>query len=52
MVDGNIPVERIKESTKVTVTSENARKLQEPITILDRPFDVRGTDDKILIYIL
>ena len=43
MVDGNIPIERIKESTKVTVTSENARKLQEPITILDRPFDVRGT---------
>jgi hypothetical protein len=43
MVDGNIPIERIKESTKVTVTSENARKLQEPITILNRPFDVRGT---------
>ena len=43
MGDGNIPIERIKESTKVTVTSENARKLQEPITILDRPFDVRGT---------
>lgn len=43
MVDGNIPIERIKENTKVTVTSENARKLQEPVTILDRPFDVRGT---------
>jgi hypothetical protein len=43
MVDGNIPIERIKESTKVIVTSENARKLQEPITILDRPFDVQVT---------
>ena len=52
MVDGNIPIERIKESTKVTVTSENARKLQEPITILDRPFDVPRNGDKILIYIL
>ena len=43
MADGNIPIERIKEITKVTVTSENARRLQEPITILDRPIDVRGT---------
>jgi hypothetical protein len=43
MTDGNIPIERIKEITKVTVTSENARRLQEPITILDRPYDVRGT---------
>jgi hypothetical protein len=43
MVDGNIPIERTKEITKVTVTSENARRLQESITILDRPFDVRGT---------
>jgi hypothetical protein len=43
LVDGNIPIERIKEITKVTVTSENARRLQESITILDRPFDVRGT---------
>ncbi|MGB7955298.1 MAG: hypothetical protein WCF23_15065 [Candidatus Nitrosopolaris sp.] len=42
LVDGNIPIERIKEITKVTVTSENARRLQESITILDRPFDVRG----------
>ena len=43
MSDGNNPIERIKEITKVTVTSENARRLQEPITILDRPIDVRGT---------
>ena len=43
MADGSIPIERIKEITKVTVTSENARRLQEPITILDRPFDVLGT---------
>jgi hypothetical protein len=43
LVDGNIPIERIKEITKVTVTSENARRVQDPITILDRPFDARGT---------
>jgi hypothetical protein len=43
MVDGNIPIERTKDITKVTVTSENARRLQEPITILDRPADVRRT---------
>jgi hypothetical protein len=43
MVDGIIPTERTKEITKVTVTSENARRLREPITILDRPADVRGT---------
>jgi hypothetical protein len=43
LVDGNIPIERIKEIIKVTVTSENARRAQDPITILDRPADVRGT---------
>ena len=43
MTEGNIPIERIKEITKVTVTSENARRLQEPITILDKPYDVQGT---------
>jgi hypothetical protein len=43
LVDGNIPIERIKEITKLTVTSENARRLRDPITILDRPADVRGT---------
>jgi hypothetical protein len=47
MVDRNIPIEGIKESTKVTVTSEIARKLQGPITILDRPFDVRGTYEQV-----
>lgn len=43
MVDGIIPTERTKEITKVTVTSENARRLQESITILGRPTDVLGT---------
>jgi hypothetical protein len=43
LADGNIPIERIKEMTKVTVTSENARRLRDPITILERPADVRGT---------
>ena len=43
MEDGYIPIERTKDVTKVGVTSENARRLQEPITILDRPADVRGT---------
>ena len=42
MVDGNIPIERTKDITKVTVTLENARRIQEPITILDRLADVRG----------
>lgn len=43
--DNNDSIDRNdnKLGTKVTITSENARKLQEPITILDRPFDVRGT---------
>ena len=41
MVKGNIPIERIKEMTKVIVTSENTR-LQKRITILDRPSDTRG----------
>jgi hypothetical protein len=43
MVDGNIPIEMIKEITRVIVTSENARRLQEHMTILDKPADVRGT---------
>jgi hypothetical protein len=43
LTEGNIPIERIKEITKVTVTSENARRLQEPISILDKPYDVQGT---------
>jgi hypothetical protein len=43
MVDGIIPTERTKEITKVTVTSENARRLQESITIVDRPTDVLAT---------
>jgi hypothetical protein len=43
MTDSNIPIERIKDITKVIVTSENARRLQEPITILDRPADIQGT---------
>jgi hypothetical protein len=41
MVKGNIPIERIKEMTKVIVTSENTR-LQKHITILDRPSGARG----------
>jgi len=43
MVDGNIPVEMVKEITRLIVTSENARRLQEYMTILDKPADVRGT---------
>jgi len=43
MVDGNIPIEMVKEITRVIVTSENARRLQEYMTILDKPADVRGT---------
>jgi hypothetical protein len=43
MVEGIIPTERTKEITKVTVTSENARRLQESITIVDRPTDVLAT---------
>jgi hypothetical protein len=43
MTDSNIPMERIKDITKVIVTSENARRLQESITILDRPADNQGT---------
>ena len=42
LVKGNIPIERIKEMTKVIVTSENASRLQKRITILDRPSDARG----------
>jgi hypothetical protein len=41
-VKGNIPIERIKEMTKVIVTSENASRLQKRITILDKPSDARG----------
>jgi hypothetical protein len=43
MTGNNIPIERIKDITKVIVASENARRLQEPITILDRPADIQGT---------
>lgn len=43
MVEDIIPTERTKEITKVTVTSENARRLQESITIVDRPTDVLAT---------
>ena len=43
MTDSNIPIERIKDITKVIVTSENARRLQESMTILDRPADIQGT---------
>lgn len=43
MTDSSIPIERIKDITKVIVTSENARRLQEPVTILDRPADIQGT---------
>jgi hypothetical protein len=49
MVDGNVPIEMVKEITRVIVTSENARQLQEYMTILDKPADFRGTD-KIIIY--
>jgi len=43
MVDGNIPVEMVKEITRLILTSENARRLQEYMTILDKPADIRGT---------
>jgi hypothetical protein len=43
MVDGNIPIEMVKQITRVIVTSENARRLQEDMTILDKPTDIRGT---------
>jgi hypothetical protein len=43
MVNGNIPIEMIKHITRVIVTSENARRSQEYITILDKPADVIGT---------
>jgi len=43
MIDGNIPIEMVKEITRVIVTSENAGRLQEYMTILDKPADVRGT---------
>ena len=43
MVDGNIPIEMVKEITRVIVTSENAGRLQEYMTILDKPAAVRGT---------
>ena len=42
MGDGRIPTP-VKEITMVIVTSENARRLQEYMTILDKPADVRGT---------
>jgi len=43
MIDGNIPIEMVKEITRVIVTSVNAGRLQEYMTILDKPADVRGT---------
>jgi hypothetical protein len=43
MVDGNVPLEMIKQITRMIVTSENARRLQAQITILDKPADVIGT---------
>jgi hypothetical protein len=43
MIDGNIPIEMIKQITRVIVTSENAGRLQEYVTILDKPADIRGT---------
>jgi hypothetical protein len=43
MVDGNIPIEIVKHITRVIVTSENARRVQEHVTILDKPADIRGT---------
>ena len=43
MVDGNIPIEIVKQTTRVIVTSENAGRLQEYVTILDKPADIRGT---------
>jgi len=43
MVDGNVPIEMIKDITRVIVTSENAKRLQEYMTILDKPADFRGT---------
>jgi hypothetical protein len=43
MVDGNIPIEMVKQITRVIVTSENAGRLQEYVTILDKPADIRGT---------
>jgi len=43
VTDSNIPIEMIKDITKVIVTSENARRLQESMTILDRPAVTQGT---------
>jgi hypothetical protein len=43
MVDGNIPIEIVKQITRVIVTSENAGRLQEYVTILDKSADIRGT---------
>ncbi len=43
IVDGNIPIEIVKQITRVIVTSENAGRLQEYVTILDKPADIRGT---------
>jgi hypothetical protein len=39
MVNGNVPIEMVKEVTRVIVT----RRLQEYMTILDKPADFRGT---------
>jgi len=43
MINGNIPLEKTKDIAKVTVTLENARRLQERITILDKSDGVRDT---------
>jgi len=44
IIDANIPIEMVKEITRVIVTSvENTRRLQKYMTILDKPADVRGT---------
>jgi hypothetical protein len=43
MINGNIPLEKTKDIAKVTVTLENAGRLQEQITILDKSDGVRGS---------
>ena len=42
IIESNIPTERTKEITKVIVTSENAKRLQKHMTILDKPSDLIG----------
>ena len=48
MVDGSIPIEMVKQITRVIVTSENVRRLQKYMTIIDKPADVRGTAIRLL----